>query len=133
RKGLVVNQEKLKVYRFMVERYLDGDSVADVAWQLNKMGVPSPRNGRWHDNVVHRILSDETHLGKIIANKTEGDICRRRPGSKPFRRMPKDEWIVVEGCHDAVKTEDEHTKILAIMRKKAITRSKPAMYPLSGL
>lgn len=135
RKGLVVNKEKYRIYRMMVDEYLKGKSTIDIAWELNKAGIPSPRGGRWHENTVRRLLIDETHLGKIVSNKTEGDTSKvpRRPSSKPFRVKPKNEWIVVENCHEAVKTQEEHDKILELMKLRRVTRSSNKIYPLTGL
>lgn len=133
-KGLVVNQEKLPIYRLMVEQYLSGKSLYNIAWELNKMGIRSPRNRRWREQVIKRILVDETHLGKIISNKTEGDAHKvKRPSSKEFRVLPRSEWIVVENCHEPVKTQEEHDLILKEMKRRSKVPSSRNIFPLSGL
>lgn len=133
RKGLVVNEDKLPTYRFMVEEYLNGKSLSDIAWELNKIGIPSPRNGRWHEQVIKRLLADETHLGKIISNKTEGHPSKTKRSSKPFRVKPRSEWIIVENCHKAVKTQEEHDKILETIKRRRNKRGANKIYPLTGL
>lgn len=136
-KGLVVNREKNEVYQFMKESVIRYKMTADeIAWHLNKKKIPGPRGGLWHGNTIHRILIDETHLGKIISNKTKGDgHKKKRPNAHPVKVLPKSEWVVVENCHEAVKTQKEHEKILAIIhdRNKVLNKVSRGKRPLSGL
>jgi DNA invertase Pin-like site-specific DNA recombinase len=117
-KGLIVNKSNKTYYRFIVESCLAGKSLNSIAWELNKMGVLSPRKKRWNENTIRRLLIDETHLGRIISNKTEGDICKRRPSSKDYKEFPREEWVIVDNCHEAVKTIEEHERILEELKKE---------------
>lgn len=136
-KGLVVNDDKLKIYRFMIDcivRYKM--KPAEIAWQLNKDNIPGPRGGVWHGNTVARLLVDETHLGKIISNKSKGDgHKKKRPNSHPVTYLPKNEWVIVENCHQAVKTLEEQDMIRTILHSRNIapTRVRRGKRPLSGL
>ncbi|WP_025909357.1 recombinase family protein [Priestia flexa] len=134
KKGLIVNQSKLEVYNFMKENFLDGMPFYEIAWELNKMGIKSPRNGVWHENTVRRILIDETHLGRIISNKTEGSGHKTKK-AKTLVRKQREEWIVVENCHEAVKTEDEHERIKILLQKRRLipVAARKGKTPLSGL
>lgn len=139
-KGLVVNDEKYKIYRYMVESLTNNEPIVDeIAIDLNKKGIPSPKQGLWSGTTVYRILIDETHLGKIISNKTkgEGHLCKRKSDDDKVIRIPKEQWTVVNGNHESVKTLEEHLKILEIFSKRS--RSKKRMpnpeniKPLTGL
>lgn len=136
-KGLVVNDDKLKIYRFMINSVInEGKTPTEIAWQLNKRGIPSPRNGIWHNVTVSRILHDETHLGKIITNKTKGDgHKKKKPDALEITKIPKNQWIVVENCHEPVKTQEEHEKIMLFAsRLTKIQKRKPiTIKPLTGL
>jgi DNA invertase Pin-like site-specific DNA recombinase len=136
-KGLVVNDEKLKIYRFMVDSMLNnGMTPQQIAVELNRKAVPSPKQSYWHSFTVHRILMDKTHLGNIIANKTKGDgHAKKKPNSKPVEYIPQDNWLVVHNCHEAVKTQEEHEQILAFIYRnlKAPKRTQNIIQPLSGL
>jgi DNA invertase Pin-like site-specific DNA recombinase len=71
-KGLVINLQKLPIYRFIIDSFIkDKKSTNEIAWELNKRGIPSPRGVRWCNVSIRRLLIDETHLGKIISNKTK--------------------------------------------------------------
>lgn len=135
-KGLVVNPNKLPIYRFMVDSFLkDKKSTNEIAWELNKKGIPSPKGTRWCNVTIKRMLVDETHLGKIIYNKTKGDYHKKKPNSEKWQKIPKDQWIIVENRHKPVKTQDEHERILIRVQQNTICpnrRSKEAN-PLKNL
>lgn len=136
-KGLVVNLQKLSIYRFMVDSFIkDKKSTNEIAWELNRRNIPSPRGGRWCNMTVRRLLVDETHLGKIISNKTKGDGHKNKsPNKPPFQKIPKEQWTVVENRHEAIKTQDEHEKILIGIQRnlKSPYRRSDHYYPLKGL
>ena len=136
-KGLVVNLQKLSIYRFMVDSFIkDKKSTNEIAWELNRRNIPSPRGGRWCNMTVRRLLVDETHLGKIISNKTKGDGHKNKsPNKPPFQKIPKEQWTVVENRHEAIKTQDEHEKILIGIQRnlKSPYRRSNHYYPLKGL
>lgn len=137
RKGLVVNDDKLSVYRYIIDSVIqDNKAPADIAYELNQKEIPSPRNSVWHGNTIYRLLLDETHLGKIISNKSKGDgHSKKKPSSKRAEPIPKDQWVVVENCHEAVKSQEEHEKILLFASRLTNTpKRKPIkILPLTGL
>lgn len=133
-KKIKVNQEKLPIYRFMVDKFIEGYTFYEIAWELNKMGSRSPKGSFWHENTIRRIVIDETHLGRIISNKTEGSAHSNK-NTKEFRVKPRTEWIIVENCHEKVKTLEEHDKILLLLKQRKIipSASMAGKYPLSGI
>ncbi|MGF7059635.1 recombinase family protein [Brassicibacter mesophilus] len=135
-KGLVVNDEKLVVYRKIIDMALQGMSTAQISIQLNKEKILSPKNGTWSNVTINRMLIDETHLGEIISNKTQGDgHKKKKPNAKPNVRLPKSEWVVVENCHEAVKTPQEHEVILKFLNERRLipVHARKGSYSLSGL
>ena len=135
-KGLVVNKQKLQIYRFVVDSYIkQRKSTNEIAWELNKKGILTPKGNRWHNNTIRRMLLDETHLGKIIYNKTKGDGHKNKPNKPKWERIPKDQWIVVENRHEPVKTQDEHNKILITLNFNSTSAFKRTEHatPLKGL
>lgn len=137
-KGLVVNDDKLKVYRYIVDSYLSGGlSTSQIAYELNKKQIPSPRNKKWTNITTYRLLTDETHLGNIISNKSVGDgHKKKKPTSKKLKKVSQDQWVVVNNCHEAVKTVEEHEQILFKLKtnNKYFPRKEiKKVYPLTGL
>jgi len=82
------------------------------------------------------LVLDEVHLGKIISNKSFGDGHKhKKSNAKSTTMIPKEEWVVVENCHEAVKTVEEHERIKEILNTRAMIpcRARESVYPLSGL
>ncbi len=135
-KGIVVDDEKLKVYRFIIDEAHRGVPPKNIAETLNRKGFLTAKSKYWSGVTVHRLLLDETHLGKIISNKSQGDGHKqKRPNAKNLTVNPKSEWVVVENCHDAVKTQEEHDQIVQLIegRKLLGTRARHQTYAFSGL
>jgi site-specific DNA recombinase len=136
-KGLVVDDDKLEIYRYIIDSIVeDSKTPNEIAWELNKKKIPSPRNGIWHGLTVYRLAIDETHLGKIITNKTIGDGHKnKKPNAKPQTRIPKSEWTVIENCHEIVKTLYEHEQIQLFLHRKTKTPSRTLkkILPLTSL
>ncbi|MBU3177646.1 recombinase family protein [Clostridium estertheticum] len=135
-KGLVIDDEKLKIYKYIVEKALQGVPPYEIAWELNRQSIPSPRGKTWSNVTIYRLLKDETHLGKIISNKQKGDGHKiKKSDSEEFRRLPKNEWVVIENCHEPVISEFEFCKIEDMMSKRAIVpvSARAGKNDLSGI
>lgn len=130
RKGLSVNDEQSKVYRMMVGWFLEGLSSKEIAWKLNSMNIPSYTGRRWSHTTILQLLKSEVHLGRIISNKYKSN-----GREKPMTKRPKNEWLVMENCHKALKTRQEHEQILEVAssnKKNSHSTVKPK-HPLSSL
>jgi len=133
-KSLIIDEERLPIYNLIKSMFLDKlMTVENIAIELNKLGIPTTysHGTKWHGNVVMRILISETHLGKIISNKTKGNS---KKGEKVIDQ-PRDKWIIVENCHPSVKTKEEHDKILELFsqRKLIASRAKQGVFDFSGI
>lgn len=135
-KGLVIHDERYKIYRVMIELALQGVPPKKISVDMNIKGFLTPKGNYWSGVAVHRLLIDETHLGKIISNKSQGDGHKiKRPNAKDMKRIPKDEWITIENCHEPVKTQEEHDIILKLLteRQQVPRRSRQQAHIFSGL
>jgi site-specific DNA recombinase len=118
---LDVDPEKEKVYRLMISLFLDHLKPSyEIAWELNRLELKTNRNAKFSENAVHRILTSEVHLGKVIFGKTTGSGHKSKPKSNGVKVKEKNEWIVAEGSHRPIKTEDEHQRILALLDKRRL-------------
>ena len=133
-KSLIIDEERLPIYNLIKSMFLDKlMTVENIAIELNKLGIPTSysHGTKWHGNVVMRILTSETHLGKIISNKTKGNS---KKGEKVIYNS-KDKFIIVENCHNPVKTQEEHNRILELFnqRKLIASRAKQGVFDFSGI
>lgn len=131
---LEVDEEKRKVYRFMIEKALEGLSAEEISWMLNKLGHKSPGKKYWSNVAVYRLLGDQTHLGKIVIGKQKGSGHINKK-TKPLKIFPEEDWQIYEGLHEPLKTQEEHEKILELIAKRKIIpkRARQGTYALSGL
>lgn len=131
---IVVDENKRKVYRYMVEKALEGYSADEIAWDLNRQGHKSPGGKHWSNVAVYRLLCSEIHLGKIVYGKTRGSGHKNKK-TRPLKKLPKSDWIVVDGFHKSLKTQAEHEKILELIAKRKIIpkAARRGAFTLSGL
>lgn len=135
-KGIVVDTEKLPIYREIIGLALGGMIPNNIAIHLNDKGILTNRGNHWSGMAVQRLLVDETHLGKIISNKTQGDAHKnKRPNSKDYRILPRSEWTIVENCHEAVKTQEEHDAIIKMIDSRTLIphKSRKQIHVFTGL
>lgn len=134
KKGLAINEEELPVYEMMKNDYIKGRSFQSIAFKLNNMGILTRREKMWSSVTVERTLFNEVHLGRIIYGKTTGSGHKNKK-SKPLIHHSRDKWIIIENCHERVKTMEEHQQMLLI-RESRHKVSKPARawkFTLSGI
>ena len=113
-KELDIDESKVELYRFIIEKALQGETCNNIAYQLNKMGIPTTkRNASWGSKRVRDIILDRTHLGEV---KFEG------------------KWY--KGKHKPLKTKDEHESLVLILKGNKMIKTKKIIkheYILSGI
>lgn len=87
-----------RIYR----EYAEGNGLYTIARGLNRDGIRTKTGKDWEIASVHHILFKNRpyYRGKIIFNRTK-TLIKKRVGDKP-----KDEWIVVDGAHEAIVTPE---------------------------
>jgi DNA invertase Pin-like site-specific DNA recombinase len=132
KKILIVDEGKRHIYEMIKDMFLNKNmGTTTIKQELNRLGIPSPRNKVWYEKTVYNLLIDETHLGNIIFGKTKGNYYK---GEK-VKLLPKDKWIIKENCHEAVKTEEEHKHIYQRLMniKKTPHKSRNGQFALTSL
>ena len=93
----------------------------EIAWKLNELGFKTNRNSYWYENTVRRLLINEVHLGKVVYGKTSGSGSKKKLNANGVQIKDRSEWIIAEGSHQQLKTEEEHQRILAILESRRYT------------
>ncbi len=132
--SLQVDPAKLQTYRFIKDQILSGETCSAVCAELNRRTVPSPKGARWSDSVLYRLIINEVHLGRVVYGKTNGGLHKKRQ-TAPFKVIPRENWIIVENAHPAVKTPAEHLQIINLLEGRRVQpkHSRHGTYFLSGL
>ena len=138
--SLELDPESSSIVREIFDMRLAGMRLVDIARNLNDRGIPCPtalcwKKGRvatrqnkgrklyWTGNVVGQVLGNEMYTGCVI-NFRSGVNER---GGKLVQK-PKDEWVVVEGMHEAIVTKEEFQTVAAMV--KEIKKPEPVKHPL---
>ena len=115
---LVTDAESAPVVKKIFELYAQGETLHAIAMMLNQQGIPSPgrrlydlgmtasekfKNSKWYMPTIRRILSDPIYLGWMVSGRYASDYyISGEKGSKP---VPKNQWIITKGTHEAIITE----------------------------
>lgn len=114
---LLVDEEAAEVVRKIFDFYLQGFGPQAIASKLNELGILNPtkykqesglnfqssseNSGFWNKTTVRRILRNHMYLGHMVQGKKRKLSYK----SKKFIDVPKDQWFVVEGTHEAIVDE----------------------------
>lgn len=68
----------------------------------------------WHVTSIRAILNNEVYLGKLVYGKQRNKSMK----SKEKVRNPKEDWIVVENCHEPILTQELWDTVHKILNAK---------------
>lgn len=68
----------------------------------------------WHVTSIRAILNNEVYLGKLVYGKQRNKSMK----SKEKVRNPKEDWIVVENCHETIITQELWDTVHKILNAK---------------
>ena len=106
----------------------------EIAKRLNARKIPSPAehkrqngehyNGRvleseplWLGGTVRKILNDERYTGKMISGTRETVGIR----SNKMRSLPREDWVVVEGTHEAIISPETYQQAISALKSRIRT------------
>ena len=132
---LVVDWEVAPIVQRIFEMAADGHAPQEIADDLNGKGVATPAVYRclkrpyldvdaystrkeWTSGMICKMLKNEVYLGRTVHGKTRKVSFK----SKESVNNPRDEWIRVDGTHEALISEE----IYHFVRNRSVSRrSKP--------
>ena len=68
----------------------------------------------WHVTSIRVILNNEVYLGKLVYGKQRNKSMK----SKQKVKNPKEDWIVVENCHEPIITQEMWDRVHKILSAK---------------
>lgn len=96
--------ENADVVRMVFEWYVNEDiSWYRMAQRLEEMGIPAPKGGKWHKEVLSRMVRNPHYIGKVVFN-SRPTVTVLENGERKTRRMKAAEkdCIIAEGKHPAI-------------------------------
>ncbi|MBS2532166.1 recombinase family protein [Catenulispora sp. NF23] len=113
--------EESRVVREVYARYLDGESLRAIAWDLNARGVPTSTGSTWTTTGVDRILLAPRYCGLRVFR---GSVDREEGGLRPGR------W---EACVDIGDWRRAQKERAGRAAANSAGRRQRARYLLTGL
>lgn len=128
---LIIDPETAPVVRMIFEKFIDGCSIIGIAKDLNEMGIPNPTaykklkgfnykhpagkklDGLWPDSSVRRILRNEMYVGNMVQGKNTTISYK----IKQCMAIPKEDWIIVEGTHEAIVDRETFDKAQSLFNQ----------------
>ena len=140
---LVIDEETAPTVRRIFAMRATGAGFRAIAAALNEEGIPSPgtlyyqRKGRsdprqvnrkWADATVKQIIRSEVYIGNMVQGKT-GTLSYK---SRKLINKPEEEWIRVEGTHEAIISRELWDTVASIdqrqIRKNGATDGYKSMF-----
>lgn len=149
RNQLVIDVDAARVVQEIYRRRINGASAQKISDELNERGILSPlaykiahglphptggyadsADAKWSAKAVIRILQDETYTGTLV----QGRQGTHNHKLKDLIDKPLDEWVRVEGAHEAIIPKRDFDLVQKIARLD--TRTTPngdGVYLFSGM
>ena len=139
---LEIIPDEADVIRRIFAEYVNGSTPREIAFDLNRDGIPPPRGSRWSASTIngnktrhHGIILNELYAGQIVWNRVRM-VKDPDTGKRVSRPNPVEEWKRTEAPHLAIV--DRELFFAAQARKKERSVDSPqkqrkAKFLLSGL
>ena len=134
-----------RIYRMTIEGYgitaiagrLRKDKIYSPGYYMAQRGIGTCKNKEWEDayrwqgNTVDMIISRMEYKGCMVNLKTQKQSFK----DKRSKQVPRDEWLVFEGKHEAIVDEATWQAANDIRQKKRRNKhdSLGEPHPLTGL
>lgn len=142
----VIDPETAPIVKRMGQMYLAGYGFESIAKTFNAEGIPNPYAYKksftkirmaketdltflWRGSTIAQMLSNEVYIGNIV----QGRFKKASYKSKKLLRVPKENWVRVENCHEPIfdsKTWNSIQELRSMKNGRAGGNGK--RHPLSG-
>lgn len=96
--------EHADVVRMVFEWYVnEGISWYRMAQRLEEMGIPAPKGGKWHKEVLSRMVRNQHYIGKVVCNsRPTVTVIENGERKKRRKKAAPEDCIIAEGKHPAI-------------------------------
>ncbi|MTI65855.1 MAG: recombinase family protein [Firmicutes bacterium] len=125
---LKIVPEEAEIVKKVFNLYLDGKGYKAIANRLNKLGYKTIKGNLFGITAIGDIIKNPTYAGKIRFNRYVDYSNKRRKGKN-------EDYILVEGQHEAIIDKEQWDKVQEIRKLRAAKypRTYSGDFPLSGL
>lgn len=133
---LKINDYEAQIIKIIFEMYSKSNGATAIANHLNNLGFKTKTNRPFHQSSILVIIKNPIYIGKVTWKKIE-DKKSKIPGKKSdTRTRDKSEWIIAEGKHEAIISDDLFNKCQDILNGRyhiPYQLTNRPINPLSGL
>ena len=137
---LIIDDEEAPVVRKIFKMAVEGYGHIKIAKFLNDNGILCRKEVQrrkkyklsmnaedeeaiyhWSTSTIGKMVTNEIYIGNLVWNRT-GSISY-----KDHRQIykPKSEWVIVEGTHEAIISNEDFNKIQEIIKERCCKKKKP--------
>lgn len=130
---LTVVPEEAELVRQIFRDFLAGTSMAAIAKELNRAGIPPRFSDTWRRNTIYKILTNEKYTGSMILQKVYTPDFRTK--KRVINRGEVLKYNVADS-HEAIISEEDFKKVQQIFeenRKTYKSSDKTEPHLFSGL
>ncbi|MGE4354764.1 MAG: recombinase family protein [Oscillospiraceae bacterium] len=139
---IVIDEEVAPIVRRIFNMALEGVSCRQIAARLNAEKVPTPATyaglnqgrtgpyaGMWSSERISDMLQNETYIGNMVQGRSKKISYK----TKKCIRLPRENWIIVEGTHEPLIDPEVFSKVRRLVTGRKTTRSRTYDFLLKGL
>lgn len=121
-KRLHIIPEEAEIVRMIYKKYLEGQSLNDIADLLTKMKVRTIRgNSRWNGSSIRVILTNEKYIGDAIAQKTFTVDYLLKDRRKNKGELPQ---YYVQNLHEPIISKELYYLVQQERKRRACLKKK---------
>ena len=138
--AVVVNEREAAVVRYIFSLAVQGKSSTQIARQLHEEGIPTIMQIRrpdreytdgkehfWSETAIRRVLNNRFYLGEMAYGKS----VRKAVGSRHSVAVPREDWKVIKGHHEALISEEVFEQVSSF-RPGHAAKGNHERHPLMG-
>lgn len=132
---LEINEAEANIIKLIYSWYIDepvGSTI--ISERLNSMNIKTIKGNKWSAYSVVEIIKNPIYTGKIAYNRRYG--YRSSNKKKAAKNRPSEEWLIYEGKHEAIISQEIYDRAMTIMSTYRKSPNKPGaefVNPLAGL
>ena len=121
-KRLHIIPEEAEIVRMIYKKYLEGQSLNDIADLLTKMRVRTiHRNTRWNGSSIRVILTNEKYIGDAIAQKTFTVDYLLKDRRKNKGELPQ---YYLQNLHEPIISKELYYLVQQEMKRRVCLKKK---------
>ena len=115
---LCIDEHEAEGVRIIFELYLSGHGCQAIADKLHAMGYHPRRGDKFNRTSIAKILRNQVYIGKVVWNQYAFQRPKRE-GQKYVKRLkPREEWLIADGLHDQIISQDVFEDANKMLRGK---------------